>query len=333
MEAKILKGVNGNYIYFPEDTETILSSGKFSLVYLGLKTETKQKVVIKRLHPSLEENDVAALRFIIEASVQINHPAIIKTIDLINQGKSRFLIQDYIDGTDLKELIRTNTLTRKPSLISKITINLLDGLQAIHDHNIIHRDIKPSNIIIAHIPGTNPEDKKINWENPDVRIIDFGLSKTNDKVPLFVDQKKRTPFSILYSAPEVILNKEKLIDQRSDIYNIGLLMMEMYTGQPVFYADNPAKLMGLQLNGKINQPLDMYNYFFDIIEKASAKKRLTASIKNIPQDVLNKLLEEGMNERFKTANEMKNAIQDFLHNPGEKPVRGFQALKKAFKKH
>lgn len=328
MNGTVLKGLKGNYLYFPDDNNTILSAGKFAFVYLGLDVATKQKRIIKRLNPNIEENQLAALRFMLEASIQVEHPAIIKPVDLIVQNNSRYLILEFINGLDLKQLIRENTITGNHHLIANITLKLLDALDAIHEKQIFHRNIKPSNVLIAFNQGT----EKINWNNPQVHIIDFGLAKTPDNIPVYVDERRINPFSMLYSPPEVLLHKEVLVDHRSDMYNIGIMMMEMFTGQPAFYAENPAKLIDLQINGKLSQPSNMYNRFFEITQKASGKIPFRTSPKNLANANLLQHLADGMNTRYLTTTEMKTDILEFLKHPGEKPAKGFKAIKKVFGK-
>lgn len=328
MNGEILTGINGQYLFFPDDDDTILSLGDFNSVYLGANAQTGKKVIVKKLNPNLVSNKLAEIRFLMEASINIDHPGVVKNIDYIKGKTERYFVQEYIHGISLNELIHNRVVLEKPSLISNITIKLLECLQVIHDNNIVHRDIKPSNIIVAFEEGS----ENINWKNPDVRIIDFGLCKTSDNIPLFSSNKRIHSFSLLYSAPEILLNKEGLISLKSDIYSVGLLMMEMFTGQPVFYSDNPAKLISIQLSNIPKQPKNMHNYFYEIIKKSSAKKKITSSTRDIPHNVLTTLIAEGISMRYNSATDMKNDIIDFLKNPGEKPEKGIKALKKLFKK-
>ncbi len=327
MSGSILKGMNGSYLYFPDDESTILSTNKFSIVFLGANLNTKQKCIIKRLHPKIEEDKHAAIRFLAEANVQVNHPAIVKTFDLIVQGNKRYMVQEFIPSVDLKELIRENAVTLNHKLIANISIKLLDAVEAMHESGIIHRNIKPSNILIAYEGSTN----KINWDNPDVRIIDFDLSKTSDNIPVYTKHEIRSPFSIVYSSPEILLRQyDNLANPSTDLYSIGLIIMEMFTGQPAFFAENPAKLIEMQLKKKLSQPQKMYNRFFEIIQKATDKHPLQHSIKNTPNDVILELLKEGMKLRYQNAKAMKEDFIAFLKDPGEKPKTKTGFMKKFF---
>jgi serine/threonine-protein kinase len=329
MNGNILKGMNGSYLFFPEDESTILSSGKFSIVYLGAELNTKKKCIIKRLHPKIEEDKHAAIRFLSEANIKLEHPAIINTLDLIVHGNTRYMIQDYIPSIGLKELIRNNSLTSNHKLIARISIKLLDAIEFMHENGIIHRNLKPSNILIAYEPGTN----KINWDNPDVRIIDFDLSKTNDKIPVYTKHEKRSPFSIVYSAPEILLRQyDSLANPATDLYSIGLIIMEMYTGEPAFFAENPAKLIDMQLKKKLKQPKKMYPKFYHIISKATEKLPIQGSLQKTPNDVILEILQRGIKLRYQAAKAMKEDMISFLKDPGEKPKTKTDIIKKLLNK-
>jgi serine/threonine protein kinase len=198
-----------------------------------------------------------------------------------------------------------------------------------HENGIIHRNIKPSNILIAYEPETN----KINWDNPDVRLIDFDLSKTNDNIPVYTKHEKRSPFSIVYSAPEILLRQyDNLANPATDLYSIGLIIMEMYTGEPAFFAENPAKLIDMQLKKKLKQPKKMYPKFYHIIYKATDKLPIQGSLQKTSKDVILKILEEGIKLRYQTATAMRDDMISFLKDPGEKPKTKTGVIKKLFNK-
>ncbi|MGC9332254.1 MAG: protein kinase domain-containing protein, partial [Bacteroidales bacterium] len=227
----------------------------------------------------------------------------------------------FVDSADIKTLIRLKQANDE-RLISKIMIPVLDALEAVHNHNIVHRNIKPSNILVAFKPGT----ETINWKNPEIRIIDFDKAKTPDDIPLYRGDEKKHPFSLLYSAPELILNNEQLTDHRADLYSLGVIMMEMFTGIPVFFDDNPAKIISNQMIKVPSRPKKMYPKFFDIIAKAMAKNKIEGPPSKIPHHVISEKLREGMNLRYNTAAEMKSDIIGFLKSPGSPPKKGMGVL-------
>ncbi|MFP4662833.1 MAG: serine/threonine protein kinase [Bacteroidales bacterium] len=321
MKPEILKGINSEYLFFPDKEETILSAGKFSTTYLGADSSAK-RVIIKQLNPRLAEDDQARYRFLVEAGIRIKHPAIVRAIDLIKTRDTYFIIQEYIHGTDLKTLIKRGDFKHNSLLACRLLIPLLDAIAAIHRKNIIHRDIKPSNILVAYKPGTGD----IDWHHPDVKLIDFGLSKTNDGIPLFPGSKKRHPFPILYAAPEVVLNREDLTDERSDLYSLALVMMEMFTSQPVFYADNPAAIITRQISDMPRRPAKMYPRFYEIFRKAAAKQKFHISPSKLPPERITEILKDGLNERYDSAEAMHQDLMQFMRKPGEMPKGFFQRI-------
>jgi serine/threonine-protein kinase len=322
MKPEILKGNNSDYLFFPQNEETILSAGKFSIVYLGADAANSGRVIIKELNPRIKDDQKARLRFLAEASVQIRHPAVIRTLDLVKANKTYYIIQEYVRGTDLKKLIDSGAFQKNEELICRFILPLLDALEAVHSQGFIHRDIKPSNILIGYKAGSD----KIDWKTPDVRLIDFGLTKTNDGIPLFPGAKKRAPFSLLYSAPEVVLGMESLTDQRADLYSLALVMMEMFTRQPVVYADTPPQIISKQLSRQARRPSGMHPKFYNIFTRATAKEPFNTSPAKMPVDEIKDILEKGKSARYPSASEMKEALIDFLDDPGEMPKGLFQRI-------
>ncbi len=322
MKPDILKGNHGEYIYFPQKEETILSAGKFSIVYLGADATNARRVIIKKLNPHLKDDQKARLRFLVEASVQVRHSAVIRSIDLVKANSTYYIIQEYIRGTDMKKLIASGGFQKNEELICRFIIPLLDAMDAVHSQGFIHRDIKPSNILVRY----KTDSENIDWKTPDIKLIDFGLAKTNDGIPLFPGAKKRAPFSLLYSAPEVVLGMERLTDQRADLYSLALVMMEMFTGQPVVYADTPPQIIARQLSRHPRRPSGMHPKFYNIFTKATAKEKFTTSPAKMPVDEIKHTLESGKAQRYESASEMKNAILDFLDDPGEMPKGLFQRI-------
>jgi serine/threonine protein kinase len=310
-------------LFFPQDPETILSDSNFSYVFLGARAKDGERVIIKVLNPELREIKHARVHFLLQASIQINHPGIIQNLDLAKDEHSYYIVQEFVHSADIKTLIRLKQANDE-RLISRIMIPVLDALEKTHNQNIVHRNLKPSNILVAF----KPETETINWKNPDIRIIDFDKAKTPDDMPLYRGDEKKQPISLVYSAPEIVLNHETLTDQRSDIYSLGVIILEMFTGIPVFYDDNPAKIISNQMIKIPSRPKKMYPKFYDIIAKAMAKNKIEGPPSKIPHQVISEKLREGMNLRYNTAAEMKSDIIDFLQDPGSPPKKGLGVFSK-----
>lgn len=315
-----LKGTNSSYIIFPDEKETILSEGKYANVYLGADIHNKQHVICKELKPDLLDDEVAQIRFFMEASVSVKHPGIVKNHDLVKSEDGIYLIQEYVRGIDLKLALRSGMFTGDTGLSIRTAASILDALHAIHSADLIHRDIKPSNIVLEYEEGT----KHINWQEPSVRIIDFGLAQ-NKKSGGY--QAGRNPFSMIYSAPEVALRKDALIDERSDLYSLGLILYEMISGDPPYEADHPAKMLYKQINEPLKANRKIPDSLFNIIQKSCQKSRIGKPAGKMSNALLNQALSTGMNQRYPSAIAFKKALLHYLEHP-DPPKKPF--LKRIF---
>jgi len=191
-------------------TELLPFQSKSSLVY---KIRINDKwLLLKRIHPDFREHPIyqAALEKEFDIGFNLEHPHIVK---YLNKGKDTdglYLISEYVDGFSLRYILDQNPHGISDiKLIKKICSQILDALGYLHKHQIYHLDLKPENIIITH-KGNN------------VKIIDFGLSGCDYYVAQPAGTKK-------YCAPEQLKNPESS-DARSDLYSLGLIIIEMFTG-------------------------------------------------------------------------------------------------------
>ena len=213
-----------------------LGEGGMGVVYKAEDTKLHRPVVLKFLsHPHLGES-AARTRFAQEAqaSAILNHPniATIYEYDEVEDPavgeKTSFIAMEYVEGETLKDKI-----SRGPLSISE-TVNILaqivGGLQTAHQHGIIHRDIKPANIMITG-DGT-------------AKILDFGLAKLGDRTN--ITQTSTIVGTIAYMSPEQISGEA--VDERSDIWSLGVVLFEMLTQQLPFRGEYPPAIMYSILN-------------------------------------------------------------------------------------
>ena len=188
------------------DIKNIETKGYSSLhtaTYLG------KKVILKGLKPEFKNErfyqDLLKKEF--EISRSLDHPNIVKTIDFQNIPiLGDCIVMEYIEGLTLTQtLTQALTLTQTKGFYDKIFNELLDAMEYFHSKQIIHRDLKPSNILITN-NGNN------------VKIIDFGLSDTDDYVIL-----KQAAGTRKYAAPEQLI-PNNTIDCRADIYSLGIIL-------------------------------------------------------------------------------------------------------------
>ena len=188
-------------------------------VYLAEDTKLDRKVALKFLPPGPPREGDGIERFKREAkaAAALNHPHIV-TIYEINEYEGRtYIAMEYVEGQTLKEIIASGPLPLAE--VIDIATQICDGLSAAHAKGIVHRDIKPQNILI---------DK-----DGRVKILDFGLAKLRGVSQL--TKESSTLGTIHYLSPEQALGKE--VDQRSDIWSLGVILYEMLTGDLPFRGD------------------------------------------------------------------------------------------------
>lgn len=243
--------------------ESVLGEGGLGRVYLASHTQLGRKVAIKALHPNLVADQSIRERFRREATTlsslqQIN---IITLYDYFENEEGLFLIMEYAEGRSLDDYIK-HTSGPIPETKALFFFNqILDGMAYAHQRNVIHRDIKPSNIMITR--------------EADVKILDFGIAKILKSNVGGLTKTGTQPGTVLYMSPEQVRGEE--IDQRSDIYSLGITLFEMLTGQCPYdpNADSDFKIFEKILN----EPLPLAQSFYPavsdkmqaIIDKATAK--------------------------------------------------------------
>ncbi|MBN1356298.1 protein kinase [bacterium] len=200
---------------------TMLGSGGMGTVYMAKDLELDECVAIKILSPqfSAEGTVVARFKQEIKLARQINHPNVIRIHDLGEFYGIKFITMEYFHGEQVKRLIADNGFFPvAPGL--QLVLNVCAGLDAAHKKGIIHRDIKSQNIMIS--------------KEGIVKVLDFGIAKSAEIAGLTTDG------SILgtpeYISPEAIMQKP--VDARSDIYSLGIVMFEIFTGMVPFTGEN-----------------------------------------------------------------------------------------------
>jgi serine/threonine-protein kinase len=224
-----------------------IGKGGMGRVYLGVNDKEKKTVAIKVLPEQFLDDKKKSdyLKREIQVARELNHPNVVNVFGSMelrrkSDGKLQgFMLMEYIDGDDLKEYITKNN----PSLGQRLEIceQICAGLNYIHRHrlkdgryhSIVHRDIKPQNILITN--------------RNQVKIVDFGLS-VEEKAFSFLRSKSRagTP---RYMSPEQI--KGGRVDERSDIYSLGICMYELFTGQVPYEAKDRKEIMKMHVSSKI----------------------------------------------------------------------------------
>jgi len=204
---------------FPQlEFDSLLGKGGMGAVYLATQKSLDRKVAVKLINPIAAENPGFAERFAREAKAlaKLNHPHIVTVYDFGKADGHFYLLMEYVEGANIRELLRDGLLTPEEALA--IVPQVCDALQFAHDAGIVHRDIKPENILV---------DK-----NGRVKIADFGLAKlvrtAAHEITLTADNQAMGTLN--YMAPEQ-MERPLEVDHRADIYSLGVTLYEMLTGE------------------------------------------------------------------------------------------------------
>jgi serine/threonine-protein kinase len=266
-----------------------LGVGGMGEVYKVLHLHLNSIRVIKLMRSSIANEPGADDRFLREArlATRINHPNVAQLYDFSTlDDSSRYMVWEYIEGTNLHELIETHG-PLSPKYAAQLAIEALHGLDAIHRAGIVHRDISPENIMI---------DRDEDGEQH-VKLIDLGIAKQGDsteanktKTGMFVGKWK-------YCSPEHlgILDAGERIDGRADLYSFGIVLYEMLTGVPPFQADTPHAYLMLHAS-----------------EKPKALRDVNPSMPSSPEleALIFRALEKDRKKRFASAREMARALEE-----------------------
>ncbi len=256
----------------------LLGKGGMGEVFRAEDLKLKQEVALKFLPEKLEKNEAALNRFIgeVRTARQVSHPNVCKVFDIGESEGKHFLSMEFINGDDLSSLLRR--IGRLPSdKAVEISRQICFGLYAIHDAGILHRDLKPANIII---------DSK-----GKARITDFGIAGLEADI-LKEDVRVGTP---AYMSPEQITGEN--VTTKSDIYSLGLLLYEIFTGKQAFQADS------------INELIEKHRS-----ETPTNPSAFVENIDPLVEKIINRCLEKDANDR------PKSALQVALALPGGNPL-------------
>lgn len=230
--------------------KNVIGTGGFGIVYLAVDLDTGSDVAVKTLRHSIAEFNLAAKRFLREIQLckSIDNPHVVKIFDhgILSENHTERLDidDDHIDDTDtpyyVMELLKGKTIEDYLQQRTKFTfaevrnimIDALDGLAAVHDKNIVHRDMKPANINVD--VSEDIAENKIY----DVKVLDFGIAKVVGEDSMQkITQTGAWMGSPVYMSPEQLKGTE--LSPCTDIYAIGLIMLEMLTGFQTIEGDSP----------------------------------------------------------------------------------------------
>ena len=254
-----------------------LGRGGMGVVYKGYESSLGRYVAIKVLSASMAHDKVFVERFLREARAMatLNDAHIIQIYFIGQDEEQTFFVMEYIDGESLSTCLKRE-IRLVPGDALKILLHASQGLAAAHAQGVIHRDIKPGNIMIT--------------SRGQVKVADFGIALANHDASAKLTNTGAFVGTPGYLSPEVCLGKS--VDQRSDIFALGICLFEMLSGRMPFQDDSPLKLM------------------LDVVQSETPDIReLNPDVDEEIARILNKMLAKDPADRYQSCDELNNDLK------------------------
>ncbi len=251
-----------------------LGKGGMGKVYKVLDKEVNAKIALKLIKPEIaaDKKTIERFRNELKTARDISHKNICRMYDLNKEEGSYYITMEYVEGQDLKSLIRqTGQLAISTTL--SIAKQVCEGLVEAHRLGVVHRDLKPSNIMI---------DKEGN-----ARIMDFGIARS-------LKAKGITGAGVMIGTPEYMSPEQaevKDVDHRSDIYSLGVILYEMITGRVPFEGETP---LSIAMKHKSEEPLD--------------PRELNTQIPEYLSKVILRCMEKDKEQRYQSTGEVRSEL-------------------------
>ena len=270
--------------------------GKIYLAHAPGPAGIEKLLVVKRLHSHLTNDPVLVNSFLDEArlSMALSHPNIGHTFDVGEVDGRYFMVMEYIDGQNLGVVLRAAKRSGKypkSSVWAGLFVGVLDALYAAHTARdargrplqIIHRDVSPQNILLTYegLP----------------KLVDFGIAKAAMRVHETDAGTLKGKYA--YMSPEQIHGHD--LDARSDVFAAGIVLWEMLAGRRLYKADSIVRTVERIMQEPVISPLRVHPDCDPDIAKVALKA-----------------LQKNRDERFKSAEEMRNALEDALQAGGHR---------------
>ncbi len=276
MDRFLGKRLDGRY-----EIQEIIGIGGMAVVYKALDIQENRIVAVKILKDEFGTNR-EFLRRIQNESKEIavlSHPNIVKVYDVSFGDNIQYIVMEYIDGITLKEYIeRKQSIPWKDALY--FTVQILRALQHAHDKGIVHRDVKPQNIMLLR-DGT-------------IKVTDFGIARFSRSDERTITDKAIG--SVHYISPEQA--KGGPIDEKADLYSVGVLMYEMLTGCLPFDGDNAVSVAIMQLQDEPKHP-----------------REIDSTIPVGLEQITMRAMRKNPEHRYHSDAEMLRDLEEFKRNP------------------
>lgn len=277
-----LAGHNLGGYYLEEE----IGRGSMGVVYRGKQVALNREVAIKVLPQALARDASYVARFIREAQIiaGLNHPNIVQIYDAGQHYKLLYFVMEYVQGPTLANLLQLDGIIT-PYLATEYAAQIADALHvAYSERNVIHRDIKPENLMLNR------------WGK--MKVMDFGLARATGLQRITV--AKTLVGSIYYASPEQIWGED--LDNRSDIYALGVVLYEMVTGQRPFTGRTISELTHAIIAGTPRPP-----------------HVLNTEISSELEQIILKALSRDHKQRYSDASIMAQSLRTLQFKPTPQP--------------
>ncbi|MBD3332458.1 protein kinase [candidate division GN15 bacterium] len=260
-----------------------LGKGAMGHVYKGIDPAINRPVALKtiRLDFVNDPDEMAELKERLfreaQAAGKLSHPNIVTIYDVGSEGHLQYIAMEYLEGRTLEDMIKRKVKFNY-KIIAQIITQICSALEYAHERKIVHRDIKPANIMIL--------------ENYLVKVMDYGIARVDSNSMTKTGIAMGTPN---YISPEQLKGAE--IDQRADLFSLGVVMYEMLLGRRPFRGENLTSLIYAIINNEPEKPSDV-----------------NPDLPLLFDHVISKALKKNPSERFQRASEIKNALSDFVES-------------------
>lgn len=258
-----------------------IGGGGMAVVYKAKCTLLNRFVAIKILRSEFINDEEFVKRFKVEAQAvaSLSHPNVVSIYDVGHQDDIHYIVMEYVDGMTLKDFIVKHGAINWQDAI-KITIQICSAIEHAHKNNIVHRDIKPHNILMT--------------KEGIAKVTDFGIARavTSSTITMVGS----TIGSVHYFSPEQA--RGGFIDEKSDLYSLGIALYEMVTGRVPFDGDTP---VSVALKHIQEMPIEPH--------------KIVPSLPYGVNEIIMKAIQKEQNLRYQTATSMINDLNRVLVQP------------------
>jgi serine/threonine-protein kinase len=256
-----------------------IGKGAFGTVLLMEDTVVDERLILKFLNPNVSQDEEMMKRFVHELrySRKITHRNVIRIYDFLFIRGNYAISMEYFPSHTLGHEVNEKPLPLAKAV--RYAVDICTGMTVAHQQGIIHRDLKPANVLID--------------ETGLVKIVDFGVAAAQLEGDTQLTKTGYVIGSPKYMAPEQILGKK--VDERADIYSLGVILYEMVTGEPPYHRGDHMAVMYQHVQGKARPPIE-----------------LNAAIPPGMSEIVMRAMAVDKAKRFQNMDELRLALERYL---------------------